>query len=402
MIDRRFKNWLFVIEALGSLACGFYGEYFYFMLRDRYGFSNFGNLSVSAIQGLIFAVAAWQGGKFAQRFGYVTGLRTGLVGMTVALVAGGLFSTLPVQLLIFMVWTAGMCFVSPAQEALISHGESVATLPRRVGIFNVVWASCSAISYFLGGAVFEYLGRNSIYWLPAGMFCFQLLMLAVLVKRSATIQERSLASTVVTLPLVMPNPNDSRLARSFVRMAWIANPFACIGINSMLAMIPSLAQSHHLSTPAAGFFCSIWFFGRLISFVVLQRWNGWHYRFRWLLVAFVGLISGFITFLVASSLWFLLLAQVVFGLSAGLIYYSSLFYSMDVNDRKGEHGGVHEALMGIGNCIGPFVGAASLIFAPQIPNACAYAVSALMTGGLAGMLYVRVRGFCIAVLPDKK
>lgn len=398
MIAHRFKKWLFVVEALGSLACGFYGEYFYFMLRDRYGFTNLGNLSVSAVQGLVFAIAAWTGGKFAQRYGYLLGLSTGLVWMAVAVVVGGLFSALPIQLLVYVMWTAGMCFVSPAQEALISHGEPVMALPRTVGIYNVVWASCSATSYFFGGALFEYLGRNSIYWLPVCVFCFQLLMLAILVKCSAaTTPELTPVVTTATLALTESALLDSHVVRSFVRMAWLANPFACIGINSMLAMIPSLARSHHLSTPAAGVFCSVWFFGRLASFIVLWRWTGWHYRFRWLLGAFLGLIIGFATFLIASNLWFLLFAQVVFGLSVGLIYYSSLFYSMDVNDRRGEHGGVHEAVMGAGNCIGPSVAAASLLFAPQIPNVSAYAVSVLLTGGLAGVIYLRMRFLCRSI-----
>lgn len=393
MISGRYKKWLFVVEALGSLACGFYGEYFYFMLRDRYGFTNLGNLSVSAMQGLIFAAAAWLGGKYAQRYSYLKGVKTGLLVMAVALVMGGMFSSLSIQLLVFVMWTTGMCFVSPAQEALISHGESADTLPRIVGVFNVVWASCSAFSYFFGGMLFEYLGKDSIYWLPVGVFCFQFCLLAILEKRSVvTDQERTTTPRIAKLMQPETTLNNSRVPKSFVRMAWLANPFACIGINSMLAMIPSLAQSHQLSTPAAGAFCSVWFFGRLVSFIVLAHWNGWHYRFGWLLGAFVGLIAGFSAILTTPNLWLLLMAQVVFGLSVGLIYYSSLFYSMDVNDRKAEHGGVHEAAMGAGNCIGPAVGAASLILAPQTANVSAYAVSLLLTGGLVSLIYLRLRG----------
>lgn len=386
MVSQRFKVWLYVIEAMGSLACGLYGEYFYFMLRDRYGFTNLGNLSVSAMQGVIFAIAAWIGGRFAQRHGYVAGLRTGLIGMAGALFVGGVCSSLLAQLLVFVVWTAAMCFVSPAQEALISDGESAATLPRTIGIFNVVWASCSASSYFFGGALFERLGRNCIYWLPIGVFCVQLLILAIVVNRSAILESPSLAEIEGTpLEIAIPSRRAGS-GRLFQRTAWLANPFACIGINTLLAMIPGLAQKHHLSTSAAGAFCSIWFFGRLVSFTILWRWVGWHYQFRWLLGAFLGLMAGFAAFLIASNLWCLVIAQVIFGLSVGLIYYSSLFYSMDVGDRKGEHGGVHEAVMGVGNCIGPFVGAAGLFFAPQIPNVSAYAVTLFLAGGLVGII----------------
>ena len=73
-----------------------------------------------------------------------------------------------------------------------------------------------------------------------------------------------------------------------------------------------------------------------------------------------------------------MLAQIFFGVAIGLIYYSSLFYSMDASEAKGEHGGIHEAAIGVGNCIGPAVGAASLQFLPQYANSGAIAVSALL------------------------
>jgi len=84
----------------------------------------------------------------------------------------------------------------------------------------------------------------------------------------------------------------------------------------------------------------------------------------------------------------LILAQLVFGVAAGLIYYSSLSYSMDLGDTKGEHGGIHEAVIGLGNFAGPAVGAASLHFLPQHANSGALAVSGLLLLGLGGLLAI--------------
>ena len=77
-----------------------------------------------------------------------------------------------------------------------------------------------------------------------------------------------------------------------------------------------------------------------------------------------------------------------FGAAIGLIYYSSLFYSMDASDSKSEHGGIHEAAIGAGNFFGPAVGAVSLQFASQNSNAGAYAVSALLLCGLGGLVTI--------------
>jgi MFS family permease len=90
----------------------------------------------------------------------------------------------------------------------------------------------------------------------------------------------------------------------------------------------------------------------------------------------------------APNVAVLVLAQLVFGVAAGLIYYSSLFYSMDLGDTKGEHGGIHEAAIGVGNFAGPAVGAAALYFLPEYANSGVLAVSGLLLLGLGGLLTI--------------
>jgi hypothetical protein len=92
-----------------------------------------------------------------------------------------------------------------------------------------------------------------------------------------------------------------------------------------------------------------------------------------------------------NHLWLLVGAQAVFGLCLALIYYSSLYYSMDVGETKGEHGGFHEAAIGAGIFGGPAVGAASLYFFPAYAAMNAWAVSGLLLGGLGWLLALRAR-----------
>jgi hypothetical protein len=69
-----------------------------------------------------------------------------------------------------------------------------------------------------------------------------------------------------------------------------------------------------------------------------------------------------------------------------------LFYSMDVGeDTQGEHGGVHEAAIGLGIFLGPGIGATGLYFAPTNPDASTWAVSGLLVCGFAGLLWLRWR-----------
>ena len=189
-------------------------------------------------------------------------------------------------------------------------------------------------------------------------------------------------------PLPDPHRPSPAKTKAFLRMAWLANPFAYIAINTFIPMLPTLAAHFHLTPMFAGFACSLWGFVRLGTFVVLWFWTDWHYRFRWLVTAFAVLIVSFAAILIVPSLLAMLAAQIVFGVAIGLIYYSSLFYSMDASEAKGEHGGIHEAAIGVGNCVGPAVGAASLQWVPQYASSGAVAVSVLLLCGLGGLLAI--------------
>ncbi len=334
--------------------------------------------------------AAWQGGRFAQRFGYFTALKTGFGGLAVCLALGAIVPSLPAVLLVLVGWTATVCFTWPTLEALVSDGVSDDILPKNIGIYNVVWSAGAASMYFIGGTLYETLGHDSIFWLPAlihGGLCLIVLRLG----KNPVHTARPAPPAAAPHPLEAAAFTQPVSPQTFLRMVWLAIPFSYIGITTVIAIIPALAKTLGLSTAQAGLFCSIWMFVRLGTFVALWQWTGWHYRFRWLVGAFVGLTAGFSLLLLSTNLGLLVAAQVVFGVSIGLIYYSSLFYSMDVGETKGEHGGLHEAMIGAGMCLGPAVGALSLCLAPGSPNAGVYTVTALLACGLAGLIGLRVR-----------
>jgi len=68
--NQKIRNTCFVIEGLNSFATILFFNYLYFFMRDRFGFGDRANLAFAALLGLIYTFAAWQGGKFAHRFGY--------------------------------------------------------------------------------------------------------------------------------------------------------------------------------------------------------------------------------------------------------------------------------------------------------------------------------------------
>ena len=384
--SRQFKTVCFAIEGLSSFSVSLYSYYIYFLMRDQFGFSGKDNLAFAALNGLIYVFSSWQGGRFGQRRGYFNALKLGFGAMIAALAIGFEFHSVPGLILATGLFNVGMCFIWPSIEALVSEGEDAVGLSRMVGTYNVVWASTNALALFTGGTLVEQFGFKTIFIVPIAIFIV-LLGLAFWLQKHAD-GARAACHQIISTPVPDPHRPSTAKTRAFLRMAWLANPVAYVAINTLIPMLPTLAAHFQLTPMFAGFACSLWGFVRLGTFVLLWYWTDWHYRFRWLVTAFALLIVSFALILTVPSLALLIMAQVFFGGAIGLIYYSSLFYSMDASDAKGDHGGIHEAAIGVGNCLGPAVGAASLQFLPQYASSGAVAVSALLLCGLGGLLAI--------------
>jgi predicted MFS family arabinose efflux permease len=384
MTLRQLKGWYYAIAACNTVATAYYLNYLFFYLHDRFGFGNRGNLLVAALHGATYIGAAWFGGRFAQRRGYLTSLAVGFSGLALCMGVAYVVDSAAAQVLLIVPYTSVLLLTWPALEALVIEHEPAPRVPHMVGIYNLTWSLAMALSYFTGGRLYDALGRRAIFVVPGVIFAVLVVLLAWLGPRAARVRFTDPSATA-------PEPGaravGGRMApQTFLRLAWIANPFAYMAMYTVLAVMPDVARRLGLSPTRVGLFCSVWFFSRVAAFAALWMWPGWHYRFRWMAAAFAAIIVSFVSILLAPSLIVMVLAQVVFGLSAGLIYYSSLFYAMDVGDAKGEHGGLHEAAIGIGICAGPAVGALSLQLWPDVPRANALAVGALLLSGFAALL----------------
>ena len=383
--QKKLRVAYYIIEGMNSFATVFFFNYLYFYFRDQFGFDNKHNLVLAALIGLIYAVASWQAGKFANRCGNFLALKIGFVMLAGGLFVGAQLHSMAGVIISACVANIGMCFTWPVLEALVSEGENPAHVPHAVGIYNITWAASNALAFFIGGTLIEKYGYQSIFYVPLVFIVAQLALVFWVQKIHDAIPAEQLKTA-------HPAPASDRplLAKAilFRRMAWLANPFAYIAINTLIAVLPGIAAKFHLSPMIAGFACSLWCFARFIAFIALWRWTAWHYKFRWLAGAFGLLILSFAVILVVPNFAILLLAQLFFGVAIGLIYYSSLFYAMDASDAKSEHGGIHEAAIGAGNFIGPAVGAASLQFLPQYATSGAIAVSVLLLGGLGGLVMI--------------
>jgi MFS family permease len=372
----------FLIELITCYAAVYYSNFLFFYMKIRFGFNELENLLLAALYGFVYIFAAWQGGAFAQRFGCTRSLYLGFCGIAASMVTGLVLDSTAGQVLALTIWTGAVCFIWPALEAIVSEGDGV-NLSDMVGYYNITWALGSAVAYFSGGILLEKLGMQSLFGLPLVLVAVQLVLMPAAVY--LTKKERRKVCPVPAAPSVAPHAESRR----FLYMAWLANPLSYVAINTTIPLIPSISANLGMSTGSAGIVCSVWMFARLAAFVFLWRWTWWHYRFRFLAASFAIMVAGFAGIVMATSLPMLLISQVGFGLSVGLIYYSSLYYSMNVSDQRGAHGGLHEAMIGAGQFLGPACGAFSLSLIPAAVNAGVWSVSGLLVAGFSGLLAMR-------------
>lgn len=376
---------LYGIEGINSFGAAFYFNYVFFFLRHEFHMSPARSLAAAALHGGIYTVMSRWAGLLAQRHGYFTTFRYGNGVVALALGLSSLGATMEwVQWVGLVGWTIGISLTWPALQALVSDGASRLQIARRIGVYNLVWSGLAGVANFVGGGLYDGLGSRSIFWIPMSL-ALGLVGASWWVERGRCNSDNTSVEGSGILDEDSGHSEASpALNARFLNLARVANPFAYVAINTVVPMIPEIATHLGLSTTQSGWVSSVWMFGRWATFAFLWRYLGWHYRLGWLMTAYVGVIAGFLLIQLAPSLGWLILGQGVFGYGIGLVYYSSLFYSMDAGEKKGEHGGLHEAAIGLGCCVGPGVSSALMTLWPGAEQATAWALAALIgAGGVA-------------------
>jgi len=390
--SRPLKMCVFGLTAITAASTTFFLYYLYFYMRDRFGFHQTQNLLLASGLGFLYSGSSFVAGRVAQRFGNFFALRFGMATMVLTLTAASFMTRVWPLLLTIAIMNFGMCHCWPALEALMSEGEAPARLQSLVGLYNVSWAAAAGLAYFTGGAVLQGLGSRSLFFLPVTAFIGVLIFLAWFEKQVAG-QPPPSPELAQTVARVLAEDRRSPVpATLFLRMGWLVNPMAYLTINTVVSTIPSLAERFNFRPMMAGFVCSAWMFARAAAFLLLRLWPRWHYRFRFLGFAFVAMILSFAALLIIPNLSALVLSQLVWGFCLGLMYYSSLFYSMDVGQTKGEHGGLHEAALGLGSGSGPLIAALSLSLFPGWRGSAPVGVCLLLVAGFGVLMRMRFRG----------
>ncbi len=351
----------YIVAAVNSVAATLLGCSVYFWTRARFGYDNVTNLLLGALNGLVYAVGARWGGRWTDRIGLDRTLRGALVLLSVILGIGWLsvHSAAP-----FMLMAVYGLLVAPtwtALEGAILHAPSPLKVPRRVGIYNMVWSGGNTLALLLSGALVGWR-KDAVVWGAGVLHAVALAWsLRFVFGRGAGLPlNSSLEVSASPVSPVKSAPRGGVVRYRLMILSWIGNSLAYLLQWSFFALLPHLAQRMGWDASRALWMTVAFFLTRCVSFYVLWQWEGWHDHPGWSRAAlwaaplFVGIVYAWPTPLIVLP------ALALLGAAFGLTYYASIYYTLEAGEAKATQGGLHEAMIGVGAFLGPLVGSGAV------------------------------------------
>lgn len=368
----------YIVGGINSIAATLFMYCSFFWARGTFAYSDDWNMRMATLQGLASILAAHFGGILGDRLGFDRVIQRALPTVCALLTAGLLLDWKLTPMLLTPAYALTMVMTWPCVEAAILHAPSGRSMPFRLGLYNVVWGSMSAVGFLASGWLYRWR-PDSILWVP---ILLHLIAWAWLHRGAPDrpVAHAASAMQVHHAGAAIPVAVKAR----FLWLALIGNATAYLMLNGFLALAPHVGERLQLDAAKAIWLTCLLLGGRMVAFSVFWRWEGWHYRTSWALaglwVAPLSLAGIFFfdqTILIAALL-------ILFGLAIGLTYYGSIYYSLEFGEEKGQGGGRHEAVLGIGILSGPLVGAAGSYFTGSVTGG-KWAILGLATALTTGL-----------------
>jgi len=334
---------------LNSLGTGAIANGVFFVADNRYDFSAQANLALGLTMGAVYIAGALGAGPglrwLAARLTWLSSrgvMAAQMIGMA-ALCALPVLVTEPWTLWLFtLTYMPLIGSLWPIVESFISGGRRGQALRRATGVFNLSWASAVAAAYWGMAPLLERDALEVILGL-AMIHVIGLLLLPLIPPEPARHVEEAHE----------PHPPD------YVGLLHCFRWLLALSYVLLAAMSPLLPWRFDLLDVRVGWqtpIASAWMVSRVVMFVLLSGWGGWHGHWRTPVWTTALMLVGFAGVILAPDVLWMGVALAAFGVGLGGVYAGALYYAMEVGAAEVDAGGKHEALIGVGYTIGPLAG----------------------------------------------
>jgi MFS family permease len=367
---RLFK--VFTIEALVSSGSNLLTTGVFFFMQHRFGWGLSKNFLLAACLGFFYIFGALAAHPLTTRFGRLPPLVGAYLVIVLTATIASIFTTPFVAATVILIYGFSSAITWPIVENLVAAGnQDPHALSKRLAMYNIVWAAVGAMVIAISGTIIEHTS-SGVFFVTASVCA-----LAACIAMFGRVEPPAAHDTESHAHLA-PEP---KLAKQRVLALWLSRisvPAMYLMITSLSAMLPSLPVLEGMTPSIKTAICSVWLIARWIAFLVLGASVFWHTKPRLLLVAAAMLLVSMLIITLPNSITVMILGQILFGAATGLIYTASLYFGMVLSEGSTEHGGYHEALIGLGMSLGPAMGALTQIFYPSDSGAAVTGIASLL------------------------
>ena len=282
-------------------------------------------------------------------------LGAGCIGLAFCRNRGHLLSVFPgIGISMALFW--------PAYEAWLAEREGEGELIQRIMLFNLFWS----IGMTLGPAFTSYLYGEINPFRPfylGGGACM-LTVLTIYASRIAKSDPSNPSSqtddeATSEPPEILYPPPPVRT--TYLHLARCANFTSWFALGVLRRLAPKLMLEMGIRPTIYGNLMLTLGSVQTLAFLVLGTGYStrWHYRFSPILIVQLLAILSFLGIGLTQHTILWAFAFAVIGVSVAVSYFSSLYYGLDRHADKGNKSGWHEAILGVGIMLGPFLGGIS-------------------------------------------
>lgn len=357
---------------------------------SRLGASSTAWGTVIFIKGIIYVLFSIPFGRASDKFGRNRLLvaACGLTALIYVLVPQ--CKTFAQMAVLFPIAGIPQAMFWPVFEAWLTEKHDKGGLIRRLMMFNIFWSLGTTFGSFVAGHIAE-ISFFTPFYLAAIVGLINILIILIQPKKSDKIpfdQIDQFDQSVVHKRLGSPDPAPERpkvsihpaQRRKYLHIAWIANFGSWFTLGVLRFLTPKLMMDAGSST---GYFGNLMFILggiQTLMFLILgsKLTKSWHYKISPLLSfqllgcgAFIALWSTLNP--LVWSIGFALVGSVV-----AMTYFSSMYYGLHGHVDVGNKSGIHEAILGSGILLGPFLGGAMAdLFGTKAPYLfCVFLIAA--------------------------
>lgn len=263
------------------------------------------------------------------------------------------------QLFLFIAFVgiAGAMFW-PSFEVWLAQMRMRESLLKRVSFFNISWCLGSGIGFLIAGILFEAYSHLSFYFASFLSLAIIFLIVGKLRKKKRDALFTDSGGKRMENNSSLDSSSSGQKAPFYLYIGWVANfaNYFCIGMIKYL--FPKLSIHIGIKPSIIGVLLFTVAFFQTVAFYMLGKTERWHYKGTPLIFSQLLVIFGLVLIFLGSTVISFLIAFMFIGVGGGLVYFSSIFYSLDNLEGKGQKSGIHEAVLGTGLLLGPLAGGA--------------------------------------------